>query len=126
MAKYLPQRYPTMFQRRKNVLVNLITAKRSSLDLSQMDEVQMLRNLSENVEEDFFIMCPDEADEIRLQGYIACFPGGFLSPSRVGQSMREIHDPVPGYQKRLARGADAYLQKLSAGSFIRRMNVSFR
>ena len=84
----------------------------------------MLRMLSENVEEDFYFMCPDEENIFRLQGYIAAFPGGFLSPGRVGQSMRQIHEPVPGYVERIGKGVDKYFQRMQGGQMIQRFNVS--
>ena len=120
----LPRRFPTIFQADGSKLRNLVTNSIYSLGADCLDHVTMLRNLGENVEEDFYFMCPDDEDDLRLQGYIACFPGGFLSPSRLGQSLREIHQPVPSYEKRLGNGADRYLKKLEPGKFINRMNVS--
>jgi Protein of unknown function (DUF3445) len=124
MVRFLPQRFPTTFQVVGDTLHNKITGQSYVLDKSRLDPVAMLRNLGENVEEDFYIMCPDAEDELRLQGYIACFPGGFLSPSRVGMSMREIHDPVPGYNARIGKGADKFLARMEPGVFVERMNVS--
>jgi len=69
-------------------------------------------------------MCPDEENIFRLRGYIACFPGGFLSPARVGESIREIHQPVPGYEERLGKSVDRYFNRMVPGQFIGRMNVS--
>lgn len=69
-------------------------------------------------------MCPDSEEQYRLQGYIACFPGGFLSPARVGESVREIHKPVPGYEKKLGLSVDRYFGRMQPGDFIGRMNVS--
>ncbi|PTB64242.1 hypothetical protein BBK36DRAFT_1124158, partial [Trichoderma citrinoviride] len=129
MAKHLPQRFPTMFRiikRRRQLLLNLATGTSHSLDAAELTHAEMLRNLGESVEEDFYIMCPDEQGEIRLQGYVACFPGGFLSFARVGMSMREIHRPVPGYTERIAKGADRHLERLSPGKYIGRMNWSLQ
>lgn len=69
-------------------------------------------------------MCPDHDGQYRLQGYIACFPGGFLSPARVGESVREIHKPVPGYERKLGLSVDRYFGRMIPGDFIGRMNVS--
>ncbi|RAH78383.1 hypothetical protein BO86DRAFT_458496 [Aspergillus japonicus CBS 114.51] len=122
----LPRRYPTMFELRGKTLHNKVTNQSYSVDLAGLTPLTMLRNLGENVEEDFYIMCPDAENELRLQGYIACFPGGFLSPSRVGMSMREIHQPVPGFEARIGKGADRFLVRLEPGVFVGRMNWSLQ
>ncbi|KAL6859660.1 hypothetical protein J3F83DRAFT_748510 [Trichoderma novae-zelandiae] len=126
MANHLPARYPTMFRIEASRLLNSVTGKSHSVNAADLTHAEMLRNLGESVEEDFYIMCPDEQGEIRLQGYVACFPGGFLSLARVGMSMRDIHQPVPGYAERIANGADRHLERLSPGIFIERMNWSLQ
>jgi Protein of unknown function (DUF3445) len=85
----------------------------------------MLKCLGENVEEDFYLMVPDATDPniYSLQGYIACFPGGFLSPARVGMSVRDLHAAVPGYLERIANSVDKTFVRMEAGNFIRRWNV---
>lgn len=123
---FLPRRFPTMFDLCGDSLYNKVTGQSYSVNLTELDPMTMLRNLGENVEEDFYIMCPDSDNELRLQGYIACFPGGFLSPSRVGMSMREIHQPVPGYEARIGKGADRFLARLEGGAFVGRMNVRLK
>lgn len=124
MMGFLHIRFPSMFELQEKTLFNKVTGKSYSLDMQSLSHNQMLRNLGENVEEDFYFMCPDEDDEPRLQGWLACFPGGFLTTSRKGMSMREIHNPVPGYQKRIGNGADKVLARLEGGQFIERFNVS--
>jgi hypothetical protein len=124
MINFLPLRFPTMFYEQDKTFYNRITGRCYSIDLSAIDHNTMLRNMGENIEEDFYFMCPDENDELRLQGWIACFPGGFLTTSRKGMSMRTIHHPVPGYDQRIANGADKALARLQPGEFIERFNVS--
>lgn len=124
MINHLPNRFPTMFRIEGTRLLNLVTGRSHSIKMQELSHAEMLQNLGESVEEDFYIMCPDEEGEIRLQGYIACFPGGFLSRAKVGMSMREIHQPVPGYAERIGKGADRHLQRLEPGNYIERMNVS--
>lgn len=123
MIDFLPCRFPTMFALQGKELRNKVTGKVYSVEISKLDHVRMLRNLGENVEEDFYFMCPDGNGELRLEGWIACFPGGFLTTSRKGHSMRQLHQPVPGYKHRLATGADRRLTQLEAGEFIERYNV---
>ncbi|KAI0871703.1 hypothetical protein GGS24DRAFT_492025 [Hypoxylon argillaceum] len=126
MVKYLPARYPTMFQARGNIVENLATGTTYPLTTTGVTHAQMLAYMGENVEEDFYFMCPDPDGQYRLQGYIACFPGGFLSPARVGESVREIHQPVPGYERKLGLSVDRYFTRMEPGDFIGRMNWSLQ
>ena len=124
VIEHILARFPTMFQRSNHTFHNLVTGAVYDINETLKDPCAMLRMLSENVEEDFYFMCPDEEGAFRLQGYIACFPGGFLSPGRVGQSIREIHQPVPGYEERIGKGVDRFMSRMQGGTIIQRMNVS--
>ncbi|KAI0119501.1 hypothetical protein F4814DRAFT_412199 [Daldinia grandis] len=130
MIRYLPARFPTMFKTqgkmRGKSVKNLATGATYPLTTEGLTHAQMLTYMGENVEEDFYFMCPDANGEYRLQGYIACFPGGFLSPSRVGESVREIHKPVPGYERKLGLSVDRYFARMQPGDFIGRMNWSLQ
>ncbi|KAH7062686.1 hypothetical protein B0J12DRAFT_592031 [Macrophomina phaseolina] len=127
MIKYLPARFPTMFRRRgAKVVENLATGATYPLSTKGLTHAQMLQHMGENVEEDFYFMCPDADGQFRLRGYVACFPGGFLSPARVGESVREIHKPVPGYDQKLGLSVDRYFSRMKPGDFIGRMNWSLQ
>ncbi|MCJ1422218.1 hypothetical protein MMC29_000097 [Sticta canariensis] len=127
MIDYLPNRYPTIFKKHEKAVHNVVTGSTYPLSTTGLKPEQMLEYLGTNVEEDFYLMCPDKIDgEFRLRGYIACFPGGFLSPARVGESVREIHQPVPGYEERLGKSVDRYLYRMQPGHFIGRMNWSLQ
>ena len=124
MIDYLPKRYPTIFQQRGSTVYNALTQESYPLSTKDLSPERMLELMGCHVEEDFYFMCPDSDGEFRLRGYIGCFPGGFLSPARVGESVREIHQPVPGYEERLGRSVDRYFKRMIPGQFIGRMNVS--
>ena len=113
-----------MFQLHGSIFRNLVTGVVYNIKETTKQPTDMLRMLSENVEEDFFFMCPNGNGEFCLQGYIACFPKGFLSRGRVGKSMAEIHHPVPGYRERISKGADRFMTRLQGGNIIQRNNVS--
>lgn len=124
IIRHVPHRFPTMFKLEGNIFKNLITGKEYDTENGLQDAELALRILSENVEEDFYFMVPDGKGEWRFQGYIACFPGGFFSPQRIGESFREIHQPVPGYNERIANGVDKFVQRMKAGELIQRFNAS--
>jgi hypothetical protein len=127
MVDYLPKRYPTLFSTRGGTVRNRVTGSSYPLSTADLSPKRKLELLGENVEEDFYFMCPDAEDgEFRLRGYVACFPGGFLSPERVGESVREIHRPVPGYEEKIGKSVDRYFKRMVPGQFIGRMNVSLR
>ncbi|KAI0140472.1 hypothetical protein GGR57DRAFT_509395 [Xylariaceae sp. FL1272] len=123
---FLPRRFPTMFKVQGQTFHNIVTGKSYLVDVSTIDHDTMLRTLGENVEEDFYFMCPDGDGHLRLEGWIACFPGGFSTVQRRGMSMREIHAPVPGYAQRIAKGADGALSRLEPGELIERFNWSLQ
>jgi hypothetical protein len=125
MINYLPYRYPTIFKISGANVHNTITGGSYPLSTTGLTAERMLQLLGVNVEDDFFFMCPDDSDgEFRLAGCVACFPNGFVGPEHVGQSVRQIHQPVPGYEQRLGNGVDRYFQRMKPGKFIERVNVS--
>jgi hypothetical protein len=127
MVDYLPKRYPTLFSEKGGIVQNRVTGSSYPLSTSNLSPKSMLELLGENVEEDFYFMCPDAEDgQFRLRGYVTCFPGGFLSPERVGESVREIHRPVPGYEEKIGKSVDRYSKRMVPGQFIGRINVSLR
>lgn len=123
VMEHIPNRFPSMFQTNGHTFTNLITKKTYDLQKALQDPVVALETLSENVEEDFYLMCPDGNGEFCLQGFIACFPGGFDGPSRIGMSFKDIHGPVPGYEERIAKGVDRFVSRMKGGDIIERFNV---
>jgi hypothetical protein len=124
MIEHVPKRFPTMFRIAGNTFTNLVTKKTYGLQKALQDPELALRILCRNVEEDFYLMCPDGEGDWRLQGYISCFPGGFDGPSRIGMSFRDIHMPVPHYKERIANGVDKFVRRMKAGELVQRFNVS--
>ena len=121
----LPKRFPRMFQIKGDTFHNLVTGTRHRISSALRDHTSMLRHLGENVEEDFYFMIPDAQDEFVLQGFVACFPQGFIPSARVGMSVSEIHKPVPGYEGRLKKGVNRCFERLERGQSVGRLNVRF-
>jgi hypothetical protein len=125
VVRHILERFPTLFQLEGgDNFRNVVTCKAWRLSEVSQDSTKQLLMLSENIEEDFYFMCPDNETEFRLQGYLACFPGGFDAPSRVGLSVAEIHNPVPGYQERIKKGTDKFFSRMQGGAKVQRFNVS--
>ena len=123
MLDLLPKRFPRMFQIEGDIFHNLVTGTQHRISSTLLDHASMLRHLAENVEEDFYFMVPDAQDEFVLQGFVGCFPQGFLPTTRVGMSVSEIHKPVPGYEGRLKKGVKRCFERMERGQFVGRLNV---
>ncbi|KAI4209995.1 MAG: hypothetical protein LQ351_007102 [Letrouitia transgressa] len=126
MGYHLPKRFPAMFSVKKGVFKNRITGAEFPTSSMEMSTAAMLEALAETVEEDFYFMCPDDDGDFRLQAYNATFPQGLLSSSRLGWSVRQIHQPVPTYEGRLANGVDKYFRRMRPGDFVARLNWSIQ
>lgn len=124
VIEHLPARFPTMFRLDGSTFTNLVTGEVHEVEKALQDPVLALQTISRNVEEDFYLMCPDGEGEWRLQGFIGCFPNGFDPPARVGQSFRDIHQPVPHYNERIANGVDKFVRRMQGGDLVERFNVS--
>ena len=119
----LPKRFPTIFQIKGDVFYNLVTGWQHRISTALRDHTAMLSHLATNVEEDFWFMVPNERNEFVLQGFVACFPQGLLPPAKVGMSVSEIHEPVPGYDGRLKKGVVRCFERMERGSSVARLNV---
>ena len=84
----------------------------------------MLQMLSENVEEDFYLMCPDSDGIFSLQGFVSCFPGGFSSLGKLGQSMVNIHGSVPALNESIGNRIDSFITGFQHGGIVQRLGVS--
>lgn len=118
----LPKRFPTIFRIKGDVFYNLVTGSQHSISTVLRDHTAMLYHLATNVEEDFWLMVPNERNEFILQGFVACFPQGLLPPAKVGMSVSEIHKPVPGYDGRLKKGVVRCFERMERGSSVARLN----
>ncbi|PGH35179.1 hypothetical protein GX50_01991 [[Emmonsia] crescens] len=68
----------------------------------------------------------DSADDVKyvLEAYAACFPSGFDTREKLGNSLADIHEPVPGYKQKLEKSMDRFFHKLPAGKYVKRVNWS--
>lgn len=122
LTEYLPVRYPTMFQLSQDgtIFNNLVTNR--SFPTKVQDVRSALLNLGEIVEEELFLLMPD-SDSYRLVAYVCCFPSSFDPAEKLGLLLKDIHKPVPGYEK-IGPSMERFFAKLQVGSPIKRQNVS--
>lgn len=115
-----------MFERdaKGDTFRNKATGEAYDLEYIRTEPRRMQKFLSENVEEDFYLMCPNEKGMYIQQAFLSCFSNGFLAPSKLGLSMREIHSPVPGLEEKVGKSVDRLMGRMHGGSMVQRMGVS--
>ncbi|KAI8660245.1 hypothetical protein NCS57_01001100 [Fusarium keratoplasticum] len=124
LTEYLPIRFPTMFQLSQDgtIFKNLVTNR--SFPTKARDIRSALLNLGETVEEELFLLVPD-SDSYRLVAYVCCFPSSFDPAEKLGLLLKDIHKPVPGYEK-IGPSMERFFAKLQVGSPIKRQNTFLR
>ncbi|KAL7942740.1 hypothetical protein V8C42DRAFT_331780 [Trichoderma barbatum] len=125
LRDYLPTRFPTVFQLRDKGrhLDNLVTG-RSFSTATPDDAEAALRVLGETVEEDMFLLM-GEPEGHRAVAFLSCFPSGFDPSTKVGKLLREIHSPVPSYEK-IGPSMERFFSKIEAGKNVKRTNWSMQ
>jgi hypothetical protein len=82
-----------------------------------------LEATSRLVQEDLCLMERDE-EAWRMTAGCVCFPTRWNLPSKLGQALDKIHQPVPGYQQRLARPVSRFFDHLKIDKPVWRLNWS--
>lgn len=86
------------------------------------DPAAALRILAETVEEDMFLLI-GEPEGHRSVAFQCCFPSGFNPSEKVGKLLKEIHAPVPSYDK-IGPSMERFFGKIEVGKNVKRTNVS--
>jgi hypothetical protein len=86
---------------------------------------EQLQALGTAGECDLLWLLPDETGLLRLVGGVVCFPSGWALRDKLGDTMDEIHAPVPGLNAALDRSIATALGKLSRGVAWLRENVGY-
>lgn len=71
--------------------------------------------LCERWETDFLVLLPDADGQFRLQGGALCFPSHWDLRSKMGSTVAEIHEPVPGLNDSLGKSIDGFLARIRPG-----------
>ncbi|MDG2125128.1 MAG: DUF3445 domain-containing protein [Verrucomicrobiales bacterium] len=91
-------------------------------DFSGLEPAGQCRLLGEHWEADFLLMKPDAEGVFRLCGGCLCFPSHWDLGEKMGRSMAEIHEAVPGLNEALERQIDGFLRRIKAGVSWERAN----
>ncbi|KAM0258001.1 hypothetical protein ACHAQJ_004044 [Trichoderma viride] len=125
LRDYLPTRFPTMFrlQDQGRRFENLVTGQTFATAVPE-DPAAALRVLGETVEEDMFLLM-GEPEGHRAVAFMCCFPSGFDPSAKGGKLLKEIHTPVPSYDK-IGPSMERFFSKIEVGNNVKRKNWSIQ
>ncbi|KAL2201656.1 hypothetical protein CC79DRAFT_1374297 [Sarocladium strictum] len=124
MGSFLPRRYPSIFTLGPDgkTVRNSVTSKSFPTQWTDPDMNGALRTLAETVEEDIFLL--HETDEGHFSdAFVCCFPSGFDPSQKLGKLLKDIHGPVPSYEK-IVSSMEKFFSRLQVGKNVKRMNWS--
>lgn len=122
LVEHLVARFPTVYWRAGEVLLNLLTRQQWNLERMELHPLDLAGRL---VQEDFCVMKQDPLDGVyRLVGASVCFPTRWRILEKMGKPLTAIHGPVPGYAEQLASTVDRYFERLKVDKPVWRMNWS--
>lgn len=130
MSSYLPTRYPSMFRLSASgeTLQNLVTGVDSPVSISPSDGniSAAIATLAETVEDDMFLLRQTEPGGPHVvDAFVCCFPAGFDPSEKLGLLLRDVHGPVPGYDK-IGVSMERFFGRLEVGKGVKRMNWSIQ
>ncbi|KAG5982510.1 hypothetical protein E4U55_001818 [Claviceps digitariae] len=120
---YLPVRYPTIFKLSADgsQCENLVTGRSFPVEPPPLADAA-LRALGETVEEDIFLLHNTPEGHLCV-AFMCCFPAGFDPSTKFGNVLKNIHAPVPSYD-RIGASMERFFCKLQVGKSVKRLNVS--
>lgn len=83
--------------------------------LNQSSPREVLFAYAHHCEPDFLLLKPDKEGRFRLVAGSVCFPSSWVVAEKLGRTVPEIHEPVPGLNSTLGRQIDTFLQRLTPG-----------
>jgi hypothetical protein len=125
LSEYLPARYPTMFGISKDgkTFLNHVSGAKWPLKPPKTP-LDAFKILGETIEDDLLLL--RETDEgHRVIAFVTCYPAGFDPSEKLGLLLKDVHTPVPSYDK-IGLSMERFFSKLEVGKNVKRVNVSGR
>ncbi|KAM4054307.1 putative HRQ family protein 2 [Hirsutella rhossiliensis] len=121
MGSYLPTRFPTIFQLSsdKGQIRNVATG-RTHPTAATADPAAALRAIGETVEEDMFLL-HDTPEGHKSVAFVCCFAAGFDPSTKLGKGLKQIHGPVPSFDK-IGPSMERFFARLQVGKNVKRLN----
>jgi hypothetical protein len=118
VLQHLPQHFPDRWQRVGGALVDRLSGERFPVD-----PAEPLATLGRMVQEDFCLL-QASPHGYRLTAAVLCFPAHWRLADKLGRPLDAMHEPVPGFDVRLARPVDRFFASLQAERPVWRVNWS--
>ncbi len=115
---HLPEHFPDRWQRTGAALLD-----RASGERFPSDPAEPLATLGRMVQEDFCLL-QASPQGYRLTAAVLCFPAHWRLADKLGRPLDVIHEPVPGFDARLARPVDRFFASLQTERPVWRVNWS--
>lgn len=123
LGEYLPARFPTMFALSEDGQEFYNKVTKTSLPLTPPEDPNAaLQALGETIEDDIFLLVETPGGH-RAVAFICCHPAGFDPSDKLGKLLKDIHTPVPSYEK-IGASMERFFSRLQVGKSVKRMNVS--
>ncbi|KAH0425290.1 hypothetical protein CcaCcLH18_11036 [Colletotrichum camelliae] len=123
LGEYLPARFPTMFALSEDGQEFYNKVTKTSLPLTPpQDPNAALQALGETIEDDIFLLV-ETPEGHRAVAFICCHPAGFDPSDKLGKLLKDIHTPVPSYEK-IGASMERFFSRLQVGKSVKRMNWS--
>ena len=120
LSDYLPTRYPGLFKTDEKLFHNLVTGAKFPLAVPG-HAVRALEILGETVEDDIFLLKATPEGHL-CTAFMCCHASGFNPSEKMGKSLKDIHGPVPHYDK-IGPSMERFFSKLEVGKSAYRVNV---
>ncbi|KAK8050122.1 hypothetical protein PG994_011852 [Apiospora phragmitis] len=120
--------YPALFSRddEKGRFHNHVTKRSLPLEPPADDGedagIATLKLLGEMVEDDLFLLRATPEGHL-CTAFLCCFPSGFDPAEKLGKVLKDIHGPVPSYDK-IGASMERFFSRLEVGKSVARNNVS--
>ncbi|KAF4876348.1 hypothetical protein CGCSCA1_v004507 [Colletotrichum siamense] len=96
---------------------------KTSLPLTPLEDPNAaLQALGETIEDDIFLLV-ETPEGHRAVAFICCHPAGFDPSDKLGKLLKDIHTPVPSYEK-IGASMERFFSRLQVGKSVKRMNWS--
>ncbi len=99
---------------------SIVAAQRSRAERSGSGDDRAIIRCGLRTQEDWCLMLRE--DTWRLRAAFVCFPSRWVLAEKVGATVAEIHDPVPGYREQLDGLVERALDRLRPERSVWRLN----
>ena len=105
-----------------DVVLDQVAAAAPGLQTALRTDVHPLEAVGRLVPEDFCLHLPSEPGPLLLVAGCVCFPNRWQLPDKIGRSVVDVHDPVPGYRRQIGAPVDRLMERLRGDDLLVRSN----